>query len=150
MINAKILQRVLAITASQRPSTAKAQQFLVMRWGSLDAHDLVFSAAGRAMDGFRHDASLGFLLRVIGVDRVDDEDGSATANQIRNNERHILFSSCGKTAAKYLLRERSQISSRMNCMARPPVLGERGETRRGFVSGPLRRSWETVSSANAN
>jgi hypothetical protein len=59
---------------------------------------------------------------------VGEKYGCATANQKRNKERHERFSS-GKPA-RYLLREWSQISSRMNCMVAVPRLSE---TRIGAV-----------------
>jgi hypothetical protein len=63
------------------------------------------------------------LSRLKGVVCVGDKEGCATAKQKRN-EDHGRFSS-GNTA-KYLLRDRSQISSRMTCMAPSPILVNEG------------------------
>jgi len=79
-----------------------------------------------------------FLSRVKGVVCVSDKEDCATANQKRNSECHGRFS-CGKTA-KYRLRERFQISSRMTCIAVPHPGWTMGDRRR-LVSGPLRRFW---------
>jgi hypothetical protein len=60
----------------------------------------VSSATTQTNDFLRREI---FLLSGIGIKRVREKNGGATANQKRNNDRHERFS-CGKRV-KCLLRE---------------------------------------------
>lgn len=84
------------------------------------------------------------LAGAIGVDSVGGENRSAGQRQDECRDLDHDTASGLPMAARYLLRVRSQIRSKMNCMLAIPVYQTENTGR--FVSALFRRSGKMVSS----